>query len=101
MIKIVCLSFILTAIISFPALAADFSSFNTKITVANQGLDGISSLLNSNTFSIKRGQPYEESRDPVLQTGGPEGEGPQHGYFAVPLIVLGLAGILLYFSKNS
>jgi hypothetical protein len=101
MIKIICLTFVLTALPSFPVLASDLLSFNMERSVFKQGFDEISALLNKGTFLIKRGQPYDESKDPVLQTGGPEGDGPQHGYFAVPMIVLGLAGVLLYLSKNN
>ncbi len=97
LIKIVSLAFILTALSSFPSSASDL---NIERSIVGQSVNAFSSLLNSNTFLVKRGQPYDESRDPVLQSGGPETESPQHGYFAVPLLVLGLAGILLYFSRN-
>lgn len=61
----------------------------------------VEDFLSTVQFSIKKGQPYDESNDPAIKTraGGPEETSPQHGYFAVPLIVIGLAGILLYFSK--
>jgi hypothetical protein len=67
-----------------------------QITLKTIALDVI-----DNTFSIKKGQAYDEANDTAIRTfnGGPT-EGPQHGYFAVPLIVIGIAGILLYFIRN-
>jgi hypothetical protein len=61
----------------------------------------VEDFLSTVQFSIKKGQRYDESNDPAIKTraGGPEETSPQHGYFAVPLIVIGLAGVLLYFSK--
>jgi hypothetical protein len=89
----------LTALSGFPAVASDISFLNTDRNVAELGIDGISSLLNTNNLSAKLDRTYEESRITVSQSGGPT-EGPQHGYFAVPLLVFGLAGILIYFIKN-
>lgn len=56
--------------------------------------------LASQPYSVKKDQPYSEANDPLFHNNGPETQSPQHGYFAVPLIVIGLAGILLYFSRN-
>ncbi|CAG7856136.1 hypothetical protein MCAMS1_00517 [biofilm metagenome] len=68
----------------------------SQIALKNIAIDAI-----NNTFSIKKGQAYDEANDTAFRTfnGGPT-KGPQHGYFAVPLIVIGIAGILLYFSRN-
>lgn len=52
-------------------------------------------------FPVKNSKHYNESNDPAFKRCGTNSEGPQHGYFAVPLLVLGLAGVLLYFTKNS
>jgi hypothetical protein len=66
----------------------------------NLDLAGTSLALTAEKYSVKNGQPYSEANDPLFHSNGPESQSPQHGYFAVPLIVIGLAGILLYFSKN-
>jgi hypothetical protein len=84
-----------------PALADNELPLSTANTIVSQGLEAISTLLTADRYSVKRGQPYDESNDPAFKSsaGGPEESSPQHGYFAVPLIVIGLAGILLYFSR--
>ncbi len=51
-------------------------------------------------FPLKNSKHYNESDDPAFKRCGTNSDGPQHGYFAVPLLVLGLAGVLLYFTKN-
>lgn len=51
-------------------------------------------------FPLKNSKTYDEANDPAFKRCGTNSEGPQHGYFAVPLLVLGLAGVLLYFSKH-
>jgi hypothetical protein len=83
-----------------PALANGLP-LSTANTIVSQGLEAISTLLTADRYSVKRGQPYDESNDPAFKSSasGPEESSPQHGYFAVPLIVIGLAGILLYFSR--
>jgi hypothetical protein len=85
---------------AIPALANIEIPSTTGNAIVSQSLDAIYTLLPADRFSVKKGQPYDSSNDPAIKSssGGPS-EGPQHGYFAVPLIVIGLAGILLYFSK--
>lgn len=72
----------------------DFSELNSSVLMN-------SSTVN-NLFSIKKGQPYDETKDTAYRTfnGGPADESPQHGYFAVPLLVIGIAGIFIFFMKN-
>jgi hypothetical protein len=91
-INIFTFTMLLTAL---PASAN--SLFASKI---NQDLTGNLSALTAERYSVKNGQTYSEANDPLFHSNGPESQSPQHGYFAVPLIVIGLAGILLYFSKN-
>lgn len=101
MIKILSFTLILNAFFSYNALAGDFFTLNNDKNTVIQSVDSFSNLLDSGTFSVKRGQSYDESKDTAIKSrsGGPEQTSPEHGYFAVPLIVIGLAGILLYFSK--
>jgi hypothetical protein len=95
------LSFVIIwgALTSFSATANDFLPGTSN--KASQGIEAFSTLLDAGNLSIKRGQPYDAANDPAIKSsaGGPEQTSPEHGYFAVPLIVIGLAGILLYFSK--
>ena len=91
---------LLNALSAVPALAETKLSSSTGNTTISDGLEAITTLLTTDQYTVKRGQPYDASNDPAIKSraGGPN-EGPMHGYFAVPLIVIGLAGILLYFSK--
>ena len=101
MMKTLSLALILAALASFCATANDFSALDSSNNTISQGIESISTVLTDNKPSIKRGQAYDEVNDPAFKSssGGPEQTSPEHGYFAVPLIVIGLAGILLYFSK--
>jgi hypothetical protein len=100
-IKTLSFALILSAATSFTASANDFSAWNPTSNKIGQSIDSISALFLASKPSVKRGQPYDEANDPAIKSsaGGPEQTSPEHGYFAVPLIVIGLAGILLYFSK--
>ena len=92
--------FVLSALCVIQPASASANSLFSAAHDSALGLGDMASKLTAiATFSIKKGEPYSEANDPVFQTSNPE-EGPQHGYFAVPLLVIGLAGILLYFSRN-
>ena len=98
--KLFAVVMLMNALSAVPALANLGIPSNTGNAIVSQSLDAISTLLSADRFSVKKGQTYDSSNDPAIKSsaGGPS-EGPQHGYFAVPLIVIGLADILLYFSK--
>jgi hypothetical protein len=91
---------------AFPLLLSALPASANSIFTSNQNykygveLMQFSSILGGNSVSVKKGQTYNESNDPIFHSNGPESTTPQHGYFSVPLIVIGLAGILLYFSRN-
>ncbi len=87
------------AVSVMPTLAANRLSPNVDNGLISLNLGDLTTALTSNTFSIKAGQPYDQANDPAFMKSGPADETPQHGYFAVPLIVIGLAGILVYFSR--
>jgi hypothetical protein len=81
----------------FPVFAnqqAALSSLNDIGVVAS------TTQLNNDPFPLKNTKTYDEANDPAFKRCGTNSQGPQHGYFAVPLLVLGLAGVLLYFSKS-
>lgn len=79
---------------------ANSSFYLNNNNITGISLEGIASAVTGGLYSVKKGQPYSETNDPIFHSNGPETPSPQHGYFAVPLIVIGLAGILLYFSRN-
>jgi hypothetical protein len=68
-------------------------------TMLTSHIDMLTHFFDLSNFSVLAEQTYDATFDPVLRQGGPE-EGPKHGYFAVPLIVIGLAALLIFFSRN-
>ena len=68
---------------------------------SNFSLEQTSILLINNALSVKQNKVYDEANDTAFRTfnGGPT-EGPQHGYFAVPLIIIGLTVVLLIFIRK-
>ncbi len=82
---------------SMPASAYQVEFLNYETSLINQGVTLTNTFLDTNKFVIKKGEPYNQDNDPVFRKSGPESESPQHGYFAVPLLFIGIAGIVLYF----
>jgi len=77
--------------------------------LANFKIPGLNSFLNyddnfsfSNTskISTKRGEKYDESKDPALRRGTENWEEPQGSYFAIPALIVGLIGLALFFSRD-
>ena len=87
-------------------LLPNISTANDKLAVNSvnnsiaSSLDIALDLINPGKISIKRGEPYDESKDPAMhyKSSGPS-EGPQHGYFALPALVLVIAGIFIFYLK--
>jgi hypothetical protein len=100
-IKVLGLALMLGALPSISASANDFLPLNAETKVVEQSLGLVTALMGIDKISIKQKQPYDKAKDPAhrANTEISEAPRPQHGYFAVPLIVIGLAGILLYFSR--
>lgn len=49
---------------------------------------------------IKRGEKYDESKDPALRKGTENEEMPQSSFFAIPAIVLGIAGLVWFLTRE-
>jgi hypothetical protein len=96
--KILSFIIFLTAISCFSASANNYLPLNNEIRSISQEITAFPPF-NNTRLSAKQGEFYDESRDPAFQSGGPQ-DGPQHGYFAVPLIVIGLVSLLLFLMKN-
>jgi hypothetical protein len=58
------------------------------------------SLFSSDKISIKRGEKYDESKDPALRRGTENWEQPQSSFFAVPAIVFGFTLLFLFFNRD-
>ncbi|MBK8815465.1 MAG: hypothetical protein IPN42_08150 [Methylococcaceae bacterium] len=74
---------------------------SANTVAANQRPIATASEFTKDPFPLKNTRHYNESNDPAFKRCGTNSDGPQHGFFAVPLLVLGFAGILLYFSKSN
>ena len=101
MMKIFAVVLLMNAFSAAPVLADRGMPVNIGNNLVSQGLEAMTALLSTHGYSVKKGQPNDKSNDSTIKGsgGGPEQTSPEHGYFAVPMIVIGLAGILLYFSK--
>jgi hypothetical protein len=51
-------------------------------------------------MSMKSGEKYDESKDPVLRKGTENWEEPQGSYFAIPALVIGVIALALFFNKE-
>ena len=92
--KIFAIVLLLNAFPVFANQRMALSSSNDIVSVAS------STQFKKDPFPLKNTKAYDEANDPAFRRCGTNSQGPQHGYFAVPLLVLGLAGVLLYFSKS-
>ncbi len=97
--KFFALLLLINAITVLPAFGDSQLTFPNGNTLVGMSLKDIASVLDKNQFSVKSNKPYDQSNDPAFIKSGPADETPQHGYFAVPLLVIGLAAILLYFTR--
>ena len=57
-------------------------------------------LSPANIISTKAGEKYDESKDPALRKGTENWEQPQSSFFAVPALVIGVIGLVLFFNRE-
>ena len=57
-------------------------------------------MLNLKAVSVKRGQPYDETKDPTMRKGTENWEQEQGSFFTVPAVVLGIIGAFLFFNRK-
>lgn len=51
-------------------------------------------------FAVKKGAPYDESKDPALRKGTENWEEPQGSFFAIPAVVIGIIALFLFFNRE-
>lgn len=78
-----------------PLLATGYSS-----TGINFRPDFTEDLFRFNDITIKRGEPYDEKKDPALRKGTENEEMPQGSFFAVPTIIIGIALVFVWFNRE-
>lgn len=54
----------------------------------------------THTIFIKRGEKYDESKDPALRRGTENTEQPQSSFFAIPAAVIGLIAVVLFLNRE-
>lgn len=60
----------------------------------------LTEFWDARAISVKRGQPYDESKDPALRKGTENWEQEQGSFFAIPALVLGIVGVFLFFNRK-
>jgi hypothetical protein len=95
------LALLLGSIFCSPASAGYSVSGTADTLLSNESLGSVAEALDIGTISVKAKPTYNKASDPAHHTKPEFSEPPrpQHGYFAVPLLVIGVAGIFLYFCR--
>jgi hypothetical protein len=96
-IKTLAISLMLNTVTIVPVSAQPIALHQDNKALVNLNFITIDALLPNWILAVKKNEGYTEANDPSFHKSGPDWDGPQHGYFAVPLIFIGIAGILLFF----
>lgn len=57
-------------------------------------------LSRSNIINLKKGEKYDETKDPALRKGTENWEQPQSSFLAIPAAVIGLIALFLFFNRD-
>jgi hypothetical protein len=97
---------ILIRIVFLIGLTASFqASANSGLTLIPEFFSGFdyeqsSKLSPSKAILIKSGEKYDESKDPALRRGTENTEQPQSSFFAIPAVVVGIIGLVLFINRD-
>lgn len=87
---------ILALFVALPLSANQLANgFNQSPIIAKSG--AVNFIGMEKQLSLKNTQHYDEAKDPAFRRCGTNSDGPQHGFFAVPLLILVIASVALYF----
>lgn len=95
--SIVSVIFILTLSLPTETYANPYDSITT------QGWDSglhFENFISTGAIQSKRGEPYDEKKDPALRRGTENTEQPQSSFFAIPALVIGILLAFLFFNKD-
>jgi hypothetical protein len=87
------------------ALNTEVSANNATNFVASNFFTGTKyednfTFSKKNIISMKRGEKYDESKDPALRKGTENTEQPQSSFFAIPALVVGIMLAFLFFNRD-
>jgi len=51
-------------------------------------------------FTVKKGEPYDEAKDPFLRKGTENEEESQVSFFVIPAVVIGIILLFLVFNRE-
>lgn len=94
---------IIIILIALPCTVVSASStmnFKTPELLADLNYGDSLTLRGSNTISTRKGEKYDESKDPALRKGTENWEQSQGNFMTIPLIVVGIIAFLLFFSRE-
>lgn len=97
---LVCMAFLaLTA--STEISAKNIDNITTSNSV-NEIVSSVTELVTSQvtSISVRRGEKYDESKDPALRRGTENEEQPQGSFFAIPAFVVGVILLFLFFNRD-
>jgi hypothetical protein len=81
-----------------PTQAAGSSSMAGLLNISNgMTWDAVATELPH--FSLKRGVPYDESKDPALRRGSENSEQPDNSFFIIPIVMFVGMGLFLFYTK--
>ena len=96
--------FVLAMLIAYAsqagAFANDFPDLKTPDFLSGITYGENFSFFQANTLSTKRGEQYDEAKDPALRKGTENWEEPQGSYFAIPALVIGVMAAILFFNRD-
>ncbi len=94
---------IIIVLIALPCPAASASSsyqFKMPALIADLDYGDSLTLSGANTIATRRGEKYDESKDPALRRGTENWEQSQGNFLTIPLIVVAVIATLLFFSRE-
>lgn len=74
----------------------------TASSLVNEIINTVTELAASQatSISVRRGEKYDESKDPALRRGTENEEQPQGSFFAIPAFVVGVILLFLFFNRD-
>ncbi len=100
MIKKIASVFSILILLSFLASANSRANFKAATFLTGQVYGDTVALSRTDKISTKKGEKYDEAKDPALRKGTENWEQPQGNFWIVPVAVVGLVFAILFFSKE-